>query len=278
MYVGMLTAPFSDVPFERVVEWAGRNGIKGLEAVAGPGSKHIDTQEVAAGGADEVNALLKKQGVRLSSLASYMNVLEPDAEKRNQAVQTLKLSIDAAAALGVEVVCTLAGMPVPGKDKMKTIEEDFAQVWPPIIEHAKGRGVKIAFENWFATLLQGLDHWDRVFSIASDEHVGLNFDPSHLLWMGVDYLAAVERFAKRIFHTHAKDTEVRENRLREVGVLGSGWWRYCIPGYGSVRWGQYIARLKSVGYDGVLSIEHEDRYMGREEGFIKGRQHLEQFV
>jgi len=175
-------------------------------------------------------------------------------------------------------VCTLAGMPVAGKDKLKTIEEDFAEAWPPIVKYAKSKGIKIAFENWYATLLQGLDHWDRIFSIVSDDNVGLNFDPSHLFWMQVDYLAAVERFGKRIFHTHAKDTEVRCDRLREVGVLGRGWWRYCIPGYGGIKWGEYIARLKGVGYDGVLSIEHEDGFMGREEGFIKGRQHLEQFI
>jgi sugar phosphate isomerase/epimerase len=278
MYVGILTAPFSDVSFEGVVKWASENGITALEAAAGPGSKHVDTTKVAAGGADKIKALLKKHGVRLSSLASYMNVLDADPAKRKQAGETMRLAIDSAAALGVDVVCALAGMPVPGKDKMKTIEEDFAQVWPPLARYAKKKGVKIAFENWFATLLQGLDHWDRVFSIASDDNVGLNFDPSHLYWMQVDYLAAVERYGKRIFHTHAKDTEVRWNRLREVGVLGGGWWRYCIPGYGAIGWGEYVARLKSVGYDGVLSIEHEDGLLGREEGFIKGRQHLEQFI
>jgi sugar phosphate isomerase/epimerase len=278
MYVGILTGPFSDTPFEKVVKWAGENGITALEAAAGPGSKHIDTEKVVKGGAAKVKALLKKEGVRLSSLAQYQNLLDPDPEKRKAACDSMKLTIEAAAALGVDVVCTMAGMPVPGKDKMRTINEDFAAVWPPMGRYAKKRGVKIAFENWYATLLQGLDCWERVFSIASDDNVGLNFDPSHLYWMQVDYLEAVTQFGKRIFHTHAKDTEVRYDRLRKVGVLGGGWWRYCIPGYGKIHWAEYIARLKSVGYDGVLSIEHEDNLMGREEGFIKGRQHLEQFI
>jgi len=278
MYVGILTAPFSDKSLEEVVKWAADNGITALEAAAGPGSKHIDTEKVTAGGAAKVKALLKKHGVRLSSLAHYRSLLEADPDKRKEAGRVMKQVIDAAAALDCEVVCTMAGMPVPGKDKMKTIEEDFAQVWPAMGKYAKKQGVKIAFENWYATLLQGLECWDRVFSIASGDNVGLNFDPSHLFWMQVDHLAAVERFGKRIFHTHAKDTEVRANRLRHVGVLGGGWWRYCIPGYGGIHWGEYIARLKSVGYDGVLSIEHEDGLLGREEGFIKGRMHLEQFI
>jgi len=99
-----------------------------------------------------------------------------------------------------------------------------------------------------------------------DDNFGLNFDPSHLVWQGIDYLQAVEVFAKRIFHTHAKDTEIVQHKLRWLGCLEGGWWRY------------YIARLRRNGYDGILSIEHEDSALGREEGFIKGLQHLRQFA
>jgi sugar phosphate isomerase/epimerase len=96
--------------------------------------------------------------------------------------------------------------------------------------------------------------------------------------MQVDYLEAVHRFGDRIFHVHAKDCLVSQHTLRRVGVLGKGWWRYCIPGYGGIDWGEFIAHLRSVGYDGVLSIEHEDSAFGREEGFRKGKRHLAQLV
>ena len=109
-------------------------------------------------------------------------------------------------------------------------------------------------------------------------NLGLNFDPSHLYWLGIDYLAAVHEFASRIFHTHAKDTIIYREVLRNVGVQGRGWWRYVIPGLGNIDWGEYIGTLRKVGYDGVLSIEHEDGSVGREEGFRLGVQHLSQFV
>jgi sugar phosphate isomerase/epimerase len=111
-----------------------------------------------------------------------------------------------------------------------------------------------------------------------DANLGLNFDPSHLHWQGIDYLEAVDWFKDRIFHTHAKDVEIKRHMLRWVGNQSGGWWRYVIPGYGEINWGVYIARLRAAGYNGVLSIEHEDSAFGVEEGFIKGQRHLAQYV
>jgi len=278
MQIGFLTAPFRQQPLEQVLEWAHDNGFTALEVVAGAGSNHIDVDKVLAGKAEDTRKLFRNCGISISSLAAYGNLLDPDPAKRRELVSGFKRIIDCAQALEVEVVCTLAGMAVPGKSKLQTIEQDFAEVFPGVVEYARGKGVKVALENYFATLLQGLEHWDKVFEVCPDANLGLNFDPSHLYWMQVDYLAAVDQYASRIFHTHAKDTEVRQHVLRKVGVLGGGWWRYCIPGYGSVAWGPYIARLKANGYDGVLSIEHEDGALGREQGMIKGRQHLSQFI
>ena len=193
-------------------------------------------------------------------------------------IDLLKKAVDAAELLGVDVVCTLGGMPVPGKDKFKTIQEDCTQVFPPVLDYAGERGIKIALENWYATNMQGLEHWKCMFDAIPHENFGLNFDPSHLIWQGIDYIAAVHHFGKRIFHTHAKDTEVREDKLRWLGNQAHGWWRYVIPGFGAVRWGEYIGALRAIGYDGVLSIEHEDSAFGREEGFLAGKRYLSQFV
>ena len=111
-----------------------------------------------------------------------------------------------------------------------------------------------------------------------DENFGLNFDPSHLLWQEIDYLAAVAEFAPRIFHTHAKDCVIDDAALRRLGVLERGWWRYSIPGTGRVAWGEYLGRLRDVGFDGAVSIEHEDRTFGAEEGFRAGARFLRQWI
>jgi sugar phosphate isomerase/epimerase len=161
---------------------------------------------------------------------------------------------------------------------MQTIEQDVPAALGPLVEYAGQKGVKIALENWFATNIQHLGHWKRLFEVLPGQNFGLNFDPSHLLWQQIDYLGAVEQFAPRIFHTHAKDCEVQEQKLRVVGVLEAGWWRYVIPGYGRVAWGEYVAALRRVGYNNVLSIEHEDGALGREEGFRKGAEFLRRFA
>ncbi len=278
MDIGLLTAPLRDRPLERVIGFAAENGISALEVTAGPGSGHLDTETLNAMRVVELEELLRDAGVRISSLAYYVNLLDPDESRRAESAEGIKSVIEAAAALGVEVVCTLAGMPLPGKDRMQTVEEDFPAVFAPLAKYAAEKEVKLAFENWFATNIMNLEHWRRVFEVVPDANIGLNFDPSHLHWQGIDYLAAVDEFADRIFHTHAKDVEIKEHVLRRVGNQSSGWWRYVIPGYGEIDWGVYIARLRAAGYDGVLSIEHEDRALGVEEGFVKAARFLSQYV
>ncbi len=122
-----------------------------------------------------------------------------------------------------------------------------------------------------------LGQWELMFDLVPDENFGLNFDPSHLLVQDIDYLAAVDEFAERIFHTHAKDTEVRYNQKGYLGTNTDDWWRFVIPGFGEIDWGVYISRLRHNGFDGVLSIEHEDNAWPREAGFVKGLEHLRQF-
>jgi sugar phosphate isomerase/epimerase len=186
--------------------------------------------------------------------------------------------IAAADVLGLGVVCTLAGFPAEGKNKMQTIRECLPDVFAPLAEEAGKRGIKIAFENWFATNLQNLDSFKAITEALPQENVGFNFDPSHLLWQQLDHIAAVDEFKDRIFHVHAKDTAIRKDILGRVGVLEGGWWRYVIPGFGEIDWGRFILALREIGYDGVLSVEHEDRAFGAEDGFEKALTHLSQFV
>lgn len=278
MYVGILTGPFTDAPLEHVAAFAGEYGFGGLEIVAGPGSKHIDTDNFTEENAQSLRDLMDKRALQISSLAAYTNLTDGNPEHRQTNIQTVHNAIDIAAMLEVDVVCVLAGLPPAGKDRYKTIEEDCAEVFPPLLEHAESKGIKLAMENWTATNIQNLDHWARIFEVLPYKNLGLNFDPSHLHWQDIDYIEAVDKFGERIFHSHGKDTEIKQHVKRIVGNQGWGWWRYVIPGLGQIRWGEYIAALRRNGYNGVISVEHEDSAVDREEGFLIAKKYLEQFI
>jgi sugar phosphate isomerase/epimerase len=271
MEIGFLTSPFGkDAKFKDIVEWAGKAGFKALEVAAGPGG-HLAPDDVLKNDGTKVRKMLSDAGVRVSGLAYY------ERDSNPAYVPHMKNLIAMAEVLGA-CVCTFAGFPAQGKSKLQTIREDMPKIFDPLAKDAEKRGVKIAFENWFATNLQHLDCFKAVTEALPQSNIGFNFDPSHLVWQEIDHLAAVEEFKTRIFHTHAKDAAISQAKLQRIGVLEGGWWQYVIPGYGILDWGQYIRKLREVGYDGVLSIEHEDRAYGAKEGFEKGYRHLALFA
>jgi len=274
VFVGFLTYPLAGWKLKDLTSWAASNGFKGLEIAVSPTLKQVDVDRVLSGGAGEVKHAFAGKNLEITSLAFYSyRILENREDQK-----FLERVIEAASVLDVRVICTLAGGPVPGKSKKQTLEVDFPKVFEPLIDKAREQGLRIALENWFATNLQGIDHFQTALKMIPDKTLGLNFDPSHLLWQGIDYIEAVQRFGERIHHTHAKDTEILQFRLREVGVLGEGWWRYRIPGWGSVNWSAYLTALKEAKYDHVLSIEHEDPFFGPEDGLLRGKRYLENLL
>jgi sugar phosphate isomerase/epimerase len=188
--------------------------------------------------------------------------------------------IDAAQRLGVGIVGTFVG-----NDKDRPLPENlerFRQIWPPLVDYAGARGVKIAIEN--CPMIFSYDEWpggnnlawapaiwDEMFSAIPAENFGLNLDPSHLVWLMIDYERAVYDYADRIFHAHAKDLEIRRDGLYRHGTFTGGisWQVPRLPGLGEVRWDRFIAALYAVGYDHVLSIEHEDRRFEGDEDLVK---------
>jgi sugar phosphate isomerase/epimerase len=271
----MLTAPFANEKLETVLDFAEEAEIPCLEVIAGPGSKHINPARLTAKKAEAIKRMLDERYLEISSLAYYTNTSDPKTLKKVQA--HAKNTIDAAAMLGVSTVCMLAGMPVGDMTKIETIKKVLPKAFRPILTHARKKKINIALENWFATCLQGLDTFECLFETIPDANFGLNYDPSHLYHQECDHLAPVSMFADRIFHTHAKDTLVDKRKRAQVGIYAGGWWRYVIPGFGNIDWGEYISHLRMNGYDGVLSIEHEDGSQNREEGFVRGAAYLEQF-
>jgi sugar phosphate isomerase/epimerase len=294
MKLGLLTAAFPDLTLEQVAMWAAAEGFEMLEVACWPSASgkqrryagvcHIDVEKLDA---DSVSATMSTHGLEISSLAYYPNNLHPAPAERAAANTHLRKVIDAAQALGVEVVGTFAG-----RDKTKNVPDNFAEfraVWPRLVDHAEERGVKIAIENcpmifsndeWpgGTNLASTPAIWDEMFSIVPSESFGLNLDPSHLVWLMVDYERAVRDYASRIFHVHAKDMEIDRDGLYRNGTvsLGMGWQVPRLPGLGEVRWDRFLAALYQVGYDHVVSIEHEDRrFEGTEElvkrGFLIAR-------
>jgi sugar phosphate isomerase/epimerase len=162
-----------------------------------------------------------------------------------------------------------------GRDQNKALEPAFAEVldqWPPIVRFAAGRGVRIAIENcpmifsddeWPGgrNLAYSPALWRRLFEAMPGDTLGLNLDPSHLVWQFIDIPRVVREFGSRIYHVHAKDLEIDRDGLYEHGVmsLGMGWQVPRMPGLGEVPWNRFIAALIAAGYDGVVSVEHEDR-------------------
>ncbi len=98
----------------------------------------------------------------------------------------------------------------------------------------------------------------RFKELVPNENVGFEFDPSHLVWLGCDYIQALREVKDYVFAVHAKDTQVMEQILQEVGIMGKGWWRYRLPGWGQVNWKDLFTELLQNKYDGPVIIEHED--------------------
>ncbi len=290
MKLGLLTAAFPELGLEEIARWASAAGFETLELACWPagagaerryaGVSHVDVETLDAEGGRRIVDMLASHGLTISALAYYPNNLDPDPAHREQANEHLRKVIAAAPKLGVEVVGTFVG-----RDKERSEPDNlslFGQVWPPLVQHAAQHGVKIAIEN--CPMIFSYDEWPggtnlpyspalwrRLFEILPAANFGLNFDPSHLVWQFIDYERAVHEFGDRIFHVHAKDMEVDRDGLYEHGVMskGIGWQVPRLPGLGEVRWNRFVAALYAVGYDFVLSVEHEDRGFEGDEELVK---------
>ncbi len=276
MKVGMLTAPFGKEPIEAVLDFAEEAAIPCLEVMAQPGSKHLDPAKFDAKKAAQLKTALDTRGLEISALA-YYEVAITNPKQTLKVQEHAKKTIDAAVLLGVNTVCMLAGFPTEGLTKHETIKKVLPKAFKPILAHAAKKNVNIALENWYETCLQGIDTFESMFAAIPDANFGLNYDPSHLFHQECDHLLPISQFKDRIFHTHAKDTLVDKAMRARVGVYGKGWWRYVVPGFGNINWGEFVSHLRMNGYDGVLSIENEDSSQIREEGFLRGAVYLEQF-
>ena len=290
MKLGFLTACLPELPLADIAAWASGRGYEALEVAVWPstGSRdfeasHIDVANFGRAEADEITGLFDRHGLLLSSLAYYENNLHPDEQRRAEIAGHVKRAVDAAALLGVETVGTFIGRH-PGlsvKENVALAEKEL----PPLVEYAGERGVKIIIENcvmegWHpdgypGNIAYSPELWEWMFSLG----LYLNYDPSHLLWLGIDPVTALRPYLDRIPHAQAKDAQLDPRARDRYGFFGKtlerehpwdeGWWRYRVPGRGDVDWRGVVDALYEGGFTGVLSVEHEDPVWSGTEDKVK---------
>jgi len=279
MKLGLLTAPFPETPLEEVADWTAANGFNAIEIACWPassgdtrryaGTSHIDVDDISDTHASEIAEGMRERGLEVSGLGYYPNPLHPDPEHRRMVIDHMKKVIVAAGKMSVPVFNTFIGA-----DSARTQDqnwEEATRVWPEIISTAEDNGVRIAIEN--CPMIFSKDEWPSGHNLAYNpriwrrmfeefgEAIGLNFDPSHLIWLMIDIESAIMEFGHRFYHFQAKDVMIDYEGLYENGSLSSGigWQIPRLPGLGDVDWARVFSALYRVGYDESIIIEHEDR-------------------
>jgi sugar phosphate isomerase/epimerase len=256
------------------VELAARAGFDGLEISmrAAPAKPELE----------RMKETLARHGAAVLTVFHFENYAAADAAAARKARANFARVCGAARALGTKVVTVNAWVP-----RDASLEDKFAhyqRTFGRLAEVARDKGCVIAIENCphgLCNIAWSPANWERMFNDLPTKTVGLEFDPSHLVWQGIDYAAALRRFGERVYAFHAKDTEILGDVLSRVGIHGSGWWRFRIPGYGDINWKRIFTILADIHYRGDLIIEHEDpifRGDRREEGLRLGLKFLRQFV
>ena len=306
MKLGYLTVALGNMPLEKKAAWANENGFEALEIACWPkrndrdySSSDIDVKTLDETGAARIKKLMRDNGLTISSLAYYDNNLDRDPEKRAFINGHVKKVIDAAVMLGADLVGTFTGRNI--EKSIKDNFPEFQSVFTELAEYAERRNIRLMIENcdmrgWQragepGTISYSPELWEEMFRRVPAPNFGLNYDPSHLVLMLMDYLSPIEEFRDRIFHVHAKDAVIRKGSLdrygifdRQLGKEGTADYRdFKMPGLGEIDWDRVIKSLRSIGYDNVLSIEHEDReYAGSEEkvkeGLLAARDNLKRYI
>jgi sugar phosphate isomerase/epimerase len=300
MQLGFVSAILPDLTLDEVFSVASEIGYRYVEVMCWPPSKadrryagvtHIDVSSV------NPTAIKEKQastGVKISGLGYYPNCLSPDEAEAERCVEHLKRVITTAASLGLTTVNTFIG-----RDYTKSVDDNWPRLlktWKPIVDLAESVGVRIGIEN--CPMLFTKDEWPggkniasspaiwrRLFADLGSPNLGLNYDPSHMVFQCMDYLKPMRDFIDRIFHVHAKDVRVDQHKLDDVGVFAHPNLYHTpkLPGLGEIDWGRFFSVLGDAGYRGPVCVEVEDRnYEGsladRKESLAQSYRYLSQFV
>lgn len=279
---------FSTLP--QVADWAAAHGFTDLEC--GP---MLPLDRAA------YEQVLGEGRIGISALIYCRNYLSTDPEEAAQHLAALRERIEFAGALGIDKVVTSTCIDksvVEGlydrdpalRDRGNLIRRIPAQsldrvvdLFGPLVELAEKNNVRLCLENCplMGNIAISPVLWKKIFERLPSDHLGLAYDPSHLVWEMIDPYTPLLEFKDKIFHVHAKDTAIDRVKLARTGILTDfSWWSYRIPGRGELDWRQLLGQLIAEGYDGTISLEHEDAaYEGSveavENGLLDGKAWLE---
>jgi sugar phosphate isomerase/epimerase len=277
--LGFVSAILPDLSLEEVFQTAAEIGYDCVEVMCWPQGKatrryagitHIDVSELDEAGLARIQELSAKHGVAISGLGYYPNALSCDLMEAEQAAQHIQAVISATAKLGLTRMNTFIG-----RDWTKSVDDNwprFLETWTPLIRHAEENGVKVGIENcpmsftadeWPGgkNLAGSPAIWRRMFHDIPSDHFGLNYDPSHFIFQQMDYLKPIREFAEKLFHVHAKDVRLDQDRLDDHGIFAhpNDYHTPKLPGMGDVDWGKFFSILTDTGYNGPVCVEVEDR-------------------
>jgi DNA-(apurinic or apyrimidinic site) lyase len=310
MDLGVLTVPLGQRPLGDALDYLTDLGVDAVELGCGgfPGSDHLEPAALVddPDRRTDLRRTLDDRDLSVSALATHNNPLHPDPERAETADRELRRAIRLADALDVPAVTCFSGLPggspddaTPNwitaawppehADALAYQWERATEYWPDVAALAADRGVDIAIEM-HPNMLVHEPHGLARLRDATNERVGANFDPSHLYWQGIDPVAAIRWLGDRdaIHHVHAKDTELYPDRCRTRGVLDTtpldrpaerSWlFRTVGYGHGERHWKRIVTALRLVGYDGAVSIEHEDALLSPQEGLEKAVELLDRVL
>lgn len=303
MQLGFHSAILPDLELSSIMDLAAEIGYSSVEVMCWPPSKaerryagvtHIDLMEFNDNSIAKVEKVVQISGIAISALGFYPNCLSADEAESTAAVTHLCRLIEAAPRLGLSTVTTFIG-----RNPKQSVDENWPRLlktWKPIVELAESKGVRIAIENcpmFFSkdewpggkNIATSPNIWRRLFYDIGSLNLGLNYDPSHMIWQHMDYLLPINEFASRIFHIHAKDARIDRRRLNDCGILANpnDFHSPKLPGLGEINWGAFLAALGDIDYHGCVCVEVEDRsYEGslelRKESLRQSFRYLRQFM
>jgi sugar phosphate isomerase/epimerase len=301
MRIGVFTALFQNLPFEEALDRAVAAGVTAVEIGGGgyPGSHHCPVDDLLASESARAAYMeaITSRGLILSALSVHNNPIHPDPATAQEADEVLKKAIRLAQLLEVPVVNGFSGLPAgSAQDRLPNwvtcpwpphfldiLDYQWNEVaipyWKEMGQFAADHGVSVGFEMHPGMLVYNVETMLRLRE-AGGPALGCNFDPSHLFWNGVDPVAAIRALGDAIVHVHAKDSYVDGLNIAVNGCndnkpydkIANRAWTFRSIGYGhdAAVWKDIVSALRLIGYDYVMSIEHEDALMSSDEGLAKG--------
>ncbi len=310
MTLGVLTNLLGHLSLRETLEYLRSIGVEALEIGCGgyPGKAHCDPEVLLAdeNKLNEFKAIIEEYGMPVKTLSAHGNPVHPDKEKAAAWQKDFRNAVLLAEKLGVDTVVTFSGCPGDCENSRRPNwvtcpwPEDFYEIldyqwnevlipyWKQEAEFCKQHGLKhIAFEMHPGFCVYNPETLLRLRNAVGDI-IGANFDPSHLIWQGIDPVYAIRALTGAIYHFHAKDTCIDKYNTAQNGVLDTKpygnerhrSWVFRAVGYGNSEeyWRKMISELKLSGYDGIISIEHEDSYMTNNEGLEKAVKFLSDII